>query len=59
MIIEYPGYSIYKGETSEESILADIEPVWNFVVNILKFERQDLLVMGRSIGSGPATHFAS
>ena len=59
MIIEYPGYSIYKGETSEESILADIEPVWNFVINILKFERQDLLIMGRSIGSGPATHFAS
>lgn len=59
LIVEYPGYSIYPGEPSEASILADIEPIYNFVVNVMRFERQDLLVMGRSIGSGPATHFAS
>lgn len=58
LLVEFPGYSIYPGEATEENIIKDIEPVWNFVTKILKFERQDILVMGRSIGTGPATHMA-
>ena len=57
--MEYPGYSIYPGEPTEDAILQDIEPVWNFVTKIMNFENEDILVMGRSIGSGPASHFAS
>lgn len=58
-MVEYPGYSIYPGEPTEDGILKDLEPVWNFVTNIMNFELDDVLVMGRSIGSGPATHFAT
>ena len=57
--MEYPGYSIYPGEPAEDAILRDTEHVWNFVTKIMKFEEEDVMVMGRSIGSGPATHFAS
>jgi hypothetical protein len=59
LLVEYPGYSIYPGEPSEEQIIRDIDPVWNFLTNIMNFEPTDVLVMGRSIGSGPATHFAT
>lgn len=57
--MEYPGYTIYPGEPSESAIIADVDPVWNFVTKIMKFEPQDILVMGRSIGSGAATCMAS
>ena len=59
MIVEYPGYSIYPGQASEKSIIDDIEPVWNFVTEIMQFDPWDVFVMGRSIGSGPATYLAS
>lgn len=58
MIVEFPGYSIYNGITSEENIIDDIDPIWNFVTKIMNFEKRDIIVMGRSIGSGPATHLA-
>lgn len=58
MIVEYPGYGIYPGSPTEEAILGDIDPVWIFLTKVMKFQPHDILVMGRSIGSGPATHMA-
>lgn len=57
-MIEYPGYSIYAGTATEDNIVNDIDPVWNFVTRIMRFDRNDVIVMGRSIGSGASIHLA-
>lgn len=59
LLVEYPGYGLYPGVCSEEGIIADVDPVFNFVTKVLNFRRKDIMVMGRSIGGGAATHLAS
>ena len=56
LLIEYPGYSLYQGTSSEEAVLDDTEHVWNFVTKVLNFHPKEIFVMGRSIGSGPSIH---
>ena len=61
MAIEYPAYGVYEDldGTNEAKILRDCELVYNFVQDAAKLKQQDILVMGRSLGSGPATHLAA
>jgi len=55
---EYPGYGIYPGEPTEESLNTSFEAVYNWVIspNGLNWPTSQLIILGRSIGSGPATH---
>ena len=59
--VEYPNYGVYEDPdgASEEKILRDAELVYNFVLDVTKTQEEDILVMGRSLGSGPATHLAA
>jgi len=57
--VEYPGYGIYTGEPSEELIIQDAERVMEFVQKVLLWPSSQIIVVGRSIGSGPACHVAS
>lgn len=57
--MEYPGYSLYKGEPSEEQILEDAEGVFYFITKKLGIHSYNIVVVGRSLGSGPAVHLAS
>ena len=60
LAMEYPGYGIYQSETpSEESILRDAEKVFNYITEEIGIKRKRIIVMGRSIGSGAATHVAA
>lgn len=60
MAVEYPQYGLYEGrECNEENILNDIEGVLTYCINTLGFEQKHIIVVGRSIGSGPACHIAS
>ena len=61
LAVEYPSYGVYEDPdgASEEKILRDAELVYNFVLDVSKTPEQDILVMGRSLGSGPATHLAA
>jgi len=59
LIVEYPGYSIYKGEKDAEVVLEDSVVVFDFLVNYLKVEPENIIVFGRSIGSAPATYLCS
>jgi hypothetical protein len=52
--MEYPGYSIYKGKTSSEAIKEDSMYVYNYMVNKIGFKQNNIIVIGRSIGSGIA-----
>ena len=61
MAVEYPGYGIYEdnGGPTEDKIYRDAELVYNFVQWIAGLREKDIIVLGRSLGSGPATHIAS
>lgn len=46
--MEYPGYGLYTGyQPNEEQILADIESVLDYSVNILGFLKENIVVVGR------------
>lgn len=57
--VEYPGYSYYKGEPSEEKLYEDSETVLNFVNTVLQVPIGNIMVLGRSLGGGPALHLGS
>lgn len=52
--MEYSGYSIYKGKTTSQVIKDDSLYVYHYIVNKLAFKQQNIIVMGRSIGTGIA-----
>ena len=58
LAVEYPGYSVYEGVASSSQIEKDAVEVISFLQR-MGFEMANIMVMGRSIGSGPAVHVAS
>jgi pimeloyl-ACP methyl ester carboxylesterase len=56
---EYPGYGIYAGVTSAEQILSDVENLISYLTVNLRWPMRNIIVFGRSIGSGPATYIAA
>lgn len=59
LCVEYPGYGQYKGSPTSAQIIKDAETVFDFLIQEIGYEPKNILVFGRSIGSGPATHLAS
>ena len=58
--IEYPGYGIYEGNGTacEEKIKEDAEYVYKFCIHDMGIQEKDIIVFGRSMGSGPASFLA-
>jgi hypothetical protein len=61
LCVEYPGYGIYKSETkcSSEEIIKDADIIYKFLTNVINVSEDNIIVMGRCIGSGPAIYLAS
>jgi fermentation-respiration switch protein FrsA (DUF1100 family) len=57
--IEYPGYSLYYQEKSSATIEEDALTVFDYFVKELGINEKDIIVCGRSIGSGPAVYLAA
>ena len=58
--MEYPGYGIYKNESPDsELIQQNAEVVFEFITHNLHYDPSDIIVFGRSMGSGPACYLAS
>ena len=57
--VEYPGYGVYVGEPSSEAIIADIDNIYTYITTELGWPSRDIMLFGRSIGSGPATWIAA
>ena len=60
--VEYPGYGVYQSENegpSADKIVSDAEHVYRFVKETLHWQESDIVICGRSIGSGPACYLAS
>ena len=57
--VEYPGYSIYYKEKDAETIENDSLIIFDYLVNEWKVKPKNIILCGRSIGTGPATFLAS
>jgi len=56
---EYPGYGISDGSPSEESCYSAIQAAYDYLVVELEVDPSRIVVMGRSIGSGPSVDLVS
>ena len=61
LAVEYPNYGIYtsKNSANAENILSDAETVFKFINEVQNINENNIILMGRCIGSGPATYLAS
>lgn len=50
-------YNVF--ESNEENILNDAEYVYDYLNKVIGIEEKNIIVFGRSMGTGPATHIAS
>ncbi|MDR3547190.1 MAG: alpha/beta hydrolase [Candidatus Pacebacteria bacterium] len=58
--VEYRGYGVYReGEPAADSLLEDADLVYRYITTVLHFSPEDVIVFGRSIGSGPSCYLAS
>jgi len=57
--IEYPGYGIYPGHPNADRIEEESLNVYDYINNVLGWKQSNIIIFGRSIGSGFATHVAS
>jgi len=58
LIIDYRGYGKSTGTISEKGLYADGQAAMDYLKNELKFNPHDIIVYGRSIGSGIAVETA-
>mmetsp|Transcript_114957 Transcript_114957/g.215149 ORF Transcript_114957/g.215149 Transcript_114957/m.215149 type:complete len:545 (-) Transcript_114957:71-1705(-) len=58
LLLEYPGYGISPGECSEETIWNAAVAALRFIVEILKWPIEDVIIMGRSLGAAVAMRLA-
>lgn len=56
---DYTGYGMSSGEPSEEALYADIEAAFKYLRDIVGIPWSDIILYGRSIGSGPSIHLAT
>ena len=59
LIVEYPGYSIYKEEKCSDRILEDCITAYDFLTESFGVHDEDIFVFGRSIGTSPAIFLSS
>lgn len=55
----YEAYNEHVFESNEENILDDSVYIFDFLSKVLGIDKENMIVFGRSMGSGPATHLAS
>ncbi|CAG9333721.1 unnamed protein product [Blepharisma stoltei] len=59
LAVEYPGYGIYPGKSSSKRIKNDAKNIYEYLQENIKIKESDIIILGRSIGSGPATFIAA
>lgn len=56
---DYEGYGTSEGKPSESAAYADENAAYDYLVQSLKVPASDIVIYGRSLGSGPAVHLAA
>ena len=58
--VEYPGYGLYKSSSPNEAqIKEDSRIVYDYLTTICGIAQEDILLFGRSMGSGPSSYLSS
>jgi len=55
---EYKGYGISHGNCTPENVKEDISIVYRFLNEVLKVPKKNIIIFGRSIGTGPSLYLA-
>ena len=55
---DYPGYGLTSGKPTEKGVYKTAENAYRFLTEERRFRPEDIIVVGRSIGSGPACYLA-
>lgn len=58
LVVEYPGYGPSAGKPSEQGVYASADAAYAYLTQTLGVAETNLVVMGLSIGGGPACYFA-
>merc|ERR1719389_935166 len=56
---EYTGYGMSTGEPNEQAVYADIEAAFKYLRDIIGIPWTEVVLYGRSVGSGPSIHLAT
>lgn len=56
---EYTGYGMSTGEPHEQAVYADIEAAFKYLRDIIGIPWTEVVLYGRSIGSGPSVYLAT
>lgn len=60
MAIEYPGYGLYKTSKPDENMMReDADTVYDYLTQVVGILEKDIILFGRSMGSGPTSYLAS
>jgi hypothetical protein len=60
LAVEYPGYGLYKSSSSDENKMKeDAIIVYDYLTTVIGIKEEDVLLFGRSMGSGPSTYISS
>lgn len=60
LAVEYPGYGLYKtSKPNEQQMKEDAELIFEYLTKVIGVKESDIILFGRSMGSGPATYLAS
>jgi len=59
MAYDYSGYGKSSGQPCEEFVYADIEAAYNYLLTVRKIQPEEIVLYGRSLGSGPSCYLAS
>lgn len=55
----YEAYNHTVFDSNEENILDDSVYVYDYINKVLGIEEENIIIFGRSMGSGPASHVSS
>lgn len=59
LIVDYPEYGKSEGKISEKSIFQFAECVYDYALTLECVDKENIAILGYSIGTGPATYIAS
>ena len=59
IVMEYKGYTCYKGEVDSDSILEDSLYIYDYIKKIFGINDKNIFIFGRSMGSAPAVYLSS
>lgn len=58
LIFDYRGFGKSSGSPNEEGTYADAEAIWHYLISEKKYAASEIIVFGRSLGSGIASWLA-